>query len=93
MASIPSLLFLARASRYSLDYSLLLVMISVMGSWHLYGASRPCPIRKTLVNLLIFSTVIATFFVSFLLAISGPASRFDDLNPVLWEKLIRLLSW
>ncbi len=92
-ASIPSLLYFFIASRFSLDYSPLLVIFSVMGSWLLYEASRPYPIRRALVNLLILSTIIASLVVSFLLAISGPASRFDDLNPVLWEKLIRLLSW
>jgi hypothetical protein len=43
--------------------------------------------------LFILLTVFAGTLVSFLSAISGAESRFEDLNPISFEKLKSLFSW
>jgi hypothetical protein len=40
---------------------------------------------------IVLSSVIAAVLVGFLLAIHG--SRFDDLNPILYNSLIKMFSW
>jgi hypothetical protein len=92
IAAAPIFFFFWVASRYLLDAIPLFAILAVVGSWVLYQSTRRYPLRGTLAVLFILSTVIIGALISFLLAISGADSRFDDLNPTLFETLSNLFS-
>jgi hypothetical protein len=91
-AAAPVLLYYMVASRFLLDYSPLLMIASVIGSWLLFSFSQRFPVRRTLVSMIIAATIIYSIVAGVLLAVSGPASLFDDYNPRLWEILVSLTS-
>jgi hypothetical protein len=91
-AAAPVLLYYMVASRFLLDYSPLLMIASVIGSWLLFSFSQRFPVRRTLVSMIIAATIIYSIVAGFLLAVSGPASLFDDYNPRLWDILVSLTS-
>jgi len=93
LMSLPILTFRFAASRYILDFSPLLVIASLIGAWEIYRASLGRPFRRGFVTLLIAGTALFTVVVSLLVAVSGPASRFDDYNPELWRILTQIRLW
>jgi hypothetical protein len=92
VALTPIFFFFWVASRYLLDAIPLFAILAVVGSWLLYQSTRRYPLRGTLAVVFILATVIVGALVSFVLAISGADSRFDDLNPALFETLSNLFS-
>ncbi len=92
LAAAPIFLFFFVATRYLLDAIPLLTIITVVGTWQLYSASRAYPLRRSLAILLILTGVVVATLVSFLLALSGADSRFDDQNPVLFKSLVEFFS-
>jgi hypothetical protein len=91
LAAAPTFLYYVGDTRFLLDTVPLFAVTCVVGAWRLYYSSRNYPIRKSLAILFILSTIIAAALVGLLLAIHG--SRFDDLNPVLFNSLIEMFSW
>jgi hypothetical protein len=90
---LPILAFRFVASRYILDFSPLLVMASLIGAWEIYQVSLGRSFRQGLVTFLIAGTALFTVVVSLLVAVSGPASLFDDYNPELWRILTQIRLW
>jgi len=90
---LPILTFRFVSSRYILDFSPLLVIASLIGAWETYRASLGRPFRQGLVTILIAGTALLTVVVSLLVALSGPASLFDDYNPELWRILTEIRLW
>ncbi len=93
LAGAPSFFFFWAATRYLLDAVPLLAMAVALGLWLLYEANRAYPLRRKLTAMAIILAVIAGLLAGFLLAVSGSDSRFDDLNPALWESLRKLFMW
>lgn len=91
LAAAPAFLYTVGDTRFLLDTVPLFAVTCVVGAWRLYYSSRNYPVRRSLAILFILSTVIAAALVGLLLAIHG--SRFDDLNPVLYNSLIEMFSW
>ena len=87
LTSVPTLTYRYVASRFLLDFSPLLMIVSVIGAWEFHRMSSGLPIRGKLATLLILMAAASTLVVSALLAVSGPASRIDDYNPGLWRWL------
>lgn len=91
-SGLPVLTYTYAASRYDLDFVPLLALSSVIGMWYLYEDSRPYPLRSKLAVLLIVALVATSTAISFVLALSGAGSRFDDLNPSVYRFLVAFFS-
>jgi hypothetical protein len=92
LAATPIFLFFWVATRYFLDAVPLFAILAAVGAWLLYEATRGFPLKGPLAVIFILTTVFLGMLISFLLAISGADSRFDDLNPALFETLSGLFS-
>jgi len=93
LAGVPTFFYFWVVNSFLLDAVPLLILIVVLGSWLFYSSSRPNPLRRSLAVLLILSAVITDTLISLLLAITSANTRFDDLNPVLFERMRALFSW
>ena len=93
MAAVPVVLYFWVSNRFLLDSVPLLAITAVVGTWLLYSKSRKYTLRRAFTTLLIISVVITASLISFLLAITGSWTRFDDLNPVLWKSLTDFFAW
>jgi len=91
VGTVPIFLFFYTTTRYELDFVPLLAIVSVLGMWRFYEDTRPYPIQSRLATGAIISIVAVGTLVSFLLAVSGAGSNFDDLNPSLYSLLVNLL--
>jgi len=92
VALTPILLYFWVANRFLLDAVPLFAILATVGAWLLYEATRGFPLRGSLAVIFIITTVFLGMLISFLLAISGADSRFDDINPALFEALSNLFS-
>ena len=92
-AAIPAILYFWVANRFLLDSVPLLAITTAVGTWLIYSTSRKYPLRRVFTTLLIISVVICASLISFLLAMTGSWTRFDDLNPVLWKSLTEFFVW
>jgi len=93
MAAVPVVLYFWVSNRFLLDSVPLLAITAVVGTWLLYSKNRKYTLRRAFTTLLIISVVITASLISFLLAITGSWTRFDDLNPVLWKSLTDFFAW
>jgi len=87
---VPIFLFFYTTTRYEMDFVPLFAIVAVLGMWRLYVDTRPYPIQSRLATGAIILIVTAGTLVSLLLAVIGAASRFDDLNPGLYNFLVSL---
>jgi hypothetical protein len=71
------------ATRYLLDVIPLLGLGGILASMIFYTEHRAYPVRWRVTKLLITFLAITGVVFGFLLAISGPDSVFDELNPKL----------
>ena len=88
---LPVILFYYSTTRYEMDFIPLLAIVAVMGMWRFYEDTRPFPIQSRLATGAIILIVTAATLVSFLLAVSGAGSNFDDINPSLFSFLVNFL--
>lgn len=93
MAAIPVVLYFWVSNRFLLDSVPLLAITTAVGTWFIYSTSQKYPLRRVFTTLLIISAVIIASLISFLLAMTGSWTRFDDLNPVLWKSLTEFFVW
>lgn len=82
-AMLPFFLLFWVATRYLLDVIPLLALAAVLASMIYYTENYKYPLRGRFTTLLILFLSLTSVGISFLLAISGPDSLFDNLNPVL----------
>ena len=92
LAAIPFMLYFWVANRFLLDAVPLLALAAAGGTWFLYQAGHSAPVRRAYSTVLIVSFTAATAVIGFLLAFTGAGSRFDDLNPEMYKKIIELFS-
>jgi hypothetical protein len=88
--AVPVFLFFYTTTRYEMDFVPLLAIVAVLGMWRFYEDTRPYPIQSRLATAAITLIVTAGTLVSLLLAVSGAASRIDDLNPRMYSFLVTL---
>jgi hypothetical protein len=88
---LPAILNYFSTIRYELDFVPLLAVVAVLGMWRFHEDTRPFPIQSRLATSAIILIVTAATLVSFLLALSGAGSRFDDANPSLFSFLVGYL--
>lgn len=87
-ASATILVYFYVTARYLFDFMPLMVILAVASMWLEYTRYRSYPVRRRVVIVVIVALVIATMLVSFLLALTGAQSRFDDFNPMLFNVLV-----
>ena len=91
-AFLPIIVFFSASTRYVLDISPLLTILACNGAWLAFIHLQNHPIKRRILLVLIFISTIASAGMSFLLAITGFESRFENLNPVLFEWLVRFFT-
>ena len=91
LGAVPVFLYGYPTSRYLLDFTPILAVVMVLGIWLCYVETRPFPIQGRIAILLIVGLVGFSIVISFLIGLSGVASRFDDLNPQLFYFLKNIL--
>jgi len=91
-AAAPTFLYSYVSTRFLLDAIPMFALLTVVGAWQLHLRWRIFPLRGPLSTAMIFSLVAISAGVSFVLALSGADSRFDDANPALFGFLVRLFS-
>lgn len=88
---LPVILNYFSTIRYEMDYVPSMAIVAVLGMWRLYEDTRQFRLQSRLSTTAIILLVTAATMVSFLLAISGAGSRFDDANPRLYLFLVGVL--
>ena len=92
VTALPILAYRHVASRFMLDFVPMLVVASTIGVWQFSNLDRR-PVGGKLLRMLVLAAAAVTVVVSILLAFSGPASRIDDFNPALWDRLTQIRLW
>lgn len=92
LAAVPFMLYFWVANRFLLDAVPLLALAAAGGTWFLYRAGHSAPVRRAYSTVLIVGFAAATALIGFLLAFTGAGSRFDDLNPEMYNRIIELFS-
>ena len=93
MAFLPLLIYFTVATRYLLDVAPLLTILASVGSWVAYSQAVHRPWKRRLVVLAIVVLSTTSAVVAFLLAVTGFESRFEHINPELFDQITRLLAW
>ncbi len=92
LAAVPFMLYFWVADRFLLDAVPLLALVAAGGAWFLYQAGHSTPVRRAYSTVLVVGFTAATALIGFLLAFTGAGSRFDDLNPEMYNRIIELFS-
>lgn len=92
LGAVPILLYFWVANRYFLDGVPVAGIAAALGSWRVYRSNEGYPARRFFSILVIVLAVLLSLVVGLLLAISGADTRFDDLNPKLYDWLAALFS-
>jgi hypothetical protein len=93
VAFLPILMYSSVATRFLLDAIPVFAVLTVVGMWQLFISNKPYPLRNFFTVLIIISMVAFSTLIGLLIALSGADSRFDDLNPYLYNALIEFFSW
>jgi len=92
VAGTPTGLFFWVTNRFFLDSVPLLAIAAVVGAWTIHDSGQLYPYRRAFVSSVLWLVVIIALGSSFLLAMTGDWTRFDDLNPVVWNSLTEFFS-
>lgn len=87
----PFLLYMTSTMRYAADGVPLLSLMSTMGFWLVARSLAEKPGFKGWFVILVTVLAIASVVLSLLLAVTGYQARFEHLNPLLFDRLTRLL--
>jgi hypothetical protein len=90
---LPLLTFRTASMRYQFDVMPSLLILTSIGFWALHDrrlkeGSKGSPLLE-----LAFALAIATVLEGVLLAMTGFGSRFEHLNPALFQQLTRWFTW
>jgi hypothetical protein len=90
--ALTVLLYRVSAMRFLMEVTPVFAILSAIGAFTLYESSRGLPARRIAVILLITLTITFSALIGFLLALNGADSRFDDVNPELYQFLVNVFS-
>jgi hypothetical protein len=79
--------------RYLADVSPCLALLASLGLWQGYSALGQRAFWRRIFSLSATALAVYTCLVGLLLAVTGYLSRFEHLNPDLFERLTRLFTW
>lgn len=92
-AAAPLALFSIVAARYLLDAVPLFLIASIGGSWIVLSRNFRTRWGRYRGSLVYVFTSLLSVLASFLLAVTGFEARFEHLNPILFDRITRLLAW
>ena len=93
LAFLPVGIYYWAANRFQMDFSPLVAILSVTGTWVAVDWHRKRSARRMAVQTLVAVMILASVTISFLLAVSGDQLRFEKLNPDLFDWITRGLAW
>lgn len=79
--------------RYMMDFVPILMILSGVSTWSLIG--KCVGRRPIMLGFLVFLGLLSFYgsLIGYLLGITGPAARFEDFNPRLFDQITHFLSW
>ena len=83
----PTLFYRFAATRFLLEITPTLAILSAIGAFVLYQSAQGLPARRIAVTALIVTAIIVSALTGLILALDGEAARFDDANPALYSIL------
>ena len=89
----PLLFFHANSMRYLMDIMPLMILLSAIGFWEISNRISDDWQKRSLLGIMAWGFSLYTVGIGFLLGITGQSARFESLNPLLFEKITRFLSW
>ena len=79
--------------RYLMDIMPLMILLSAIGFWEISNRISDDWQKRSLLGIMAWGFSLYTVGIGFLLGITGQSARFESLNPLLFEKITRFLSW
>jgi hypothetical protein len=92
IAGVTILQFFGVTSRYLLDITPLLSILSAVGIWQIYESSKKLPLRKIFHSILIILLITISITLSLSLTLTGKGANLDDQNPILFQRLADFFS-
>jgi hypothetical protein len=93
MAFLPIGMYFFCSARFLMDVSPLVTIVSGGGSWVAYQLSDRHTVRRRFVALAILAAAVVSAAMGILLGVTSYDARFENLNPVLFDQITRLLAW
>jgi len=90
---LPIVVHVSATMRHLADVVPTLGILSTIGFWLGYRSFSGRPGSRYGYLLFAWLVTLATAAMGLLLAVTGYAARFEKLNPVLFDKITRLLAW
>ena len=90
---LPIIVHVSATMRHLADVVPTLSILSTIGFWLGYRSFSGRPGARYGYLLFAWLVTLATAAMGLLLAVTGYAARFENLNPVLFDKITRLLAW
>jgi len=90
---LPIVVHVSATMRHLADVVPTLCILSTIGFWLGYRSFSGRPGSRYGYLLFAWLVTLATAAMGLLLAVTGYAARFENLNPVLFDKITRLLAW
>jgi hypothetical protein len=90
---LPIVVHVSATMRHLADVVPTLCILSIIGFWLGYRSFSGRPGSRYVYLLFAWLVTLATAAMGLLLAVTGYAARFENLNPVLFDKITRLLAW
>jgi len=92
-AFAPLAAFVSVTQRHLADVVPLVMILASVGFWQAHRALSAHPGRRRAQVLLATGLIAYTAVAGLLLAITSYKARFENLNPVLFDQLVRLFTW
>lgn len=92
LAGVPSLTAGFATMRYMAEVVPSLVVLSAVGAWEWLADRRRSGAGGGWLLILIWAAALASVGASLLLAVTGYDRRFELLNPVLFDRIVRFLA-
>jgi len=92
-AALPILFYFTASTRFMLDATPLFTIAAIGGSWIAISRARGNRARSRITVISVLILIVLGISASFLLAVTGFESRFEHLNPLLFDRITRFLAW
>lgn len=90
---LPIGIYYWAANRFLMDFVPLVTILSVLGAWVAVERNRVGCLPRIGLPAVIALLFLASLIMALLLALSGDTLRFEVINPELFDRLTRALTW
>lgn len=91
-SAAPLMLYSFSSGRFLLEIVPMFAILAVVGIWESYKNRMDTHYQLMFLRAMILVAVVSSVVTSFLLALSGADSRFDDANPELYRFLVEFFG-